>query len=200
MNIEIVNIENEKENYVKNLITQYIQEYDGFIYKVSFNVFHKCPRLELEDIRQQLILSLLVNAKNFDLEKELTKNTYFSYVILTAASTIIKKYWQLKNKINIELVSLDAKIDEATSEDSFNDIVCDGENGYYSPISYYEEREAVKIINETIANFTSLEKKIFNYYMAGYSVDVISKLVKKSRKTIYNVLSSIRETIKNKSL
>ena len=187
----------EKEIYLRKIISEYIVEYDKYITKVAYSVQRKCPKLEVDDIKQQLILSLLIGMKSFDITQEKTRNTYFSQIVVHSASTIVKKYWQLKNRINVESVSLDAQINSELSENSFYNIIADNDDGYYSPQRYVEEQEAIRKINASLETMPAFERKVFCYYMSGYSVELIAKMTKKSIKSIYNLLNTIKGKIRN---
>ena len=57
----------DKEKHLIELVEQYLKEYDRFIEKVAYSTQRKCPRLEIEDIKQQLSMALFVNMRHFDL-------------------------------------------------------------------------------------------------------------------------------------
>ena len=93
-------IENEnKEN--ESYVLVFIKKYDNLINKVSYKVKTKCSKLEFDDVKQQIILVLLSNVKMFDASKNAAPSTYFTKIVFNAASNIVKKYWQIKNKANI---------------------------------------------------------------------------------------------------
>ena len=60
---------NKKLDYNEELI-KYLDEYDRFLYKVALSVKNKCRRLEVEDIKQQIILVILTNYNKFDENKD----------------------------------------------------------------------------------------------------------------------------------
>ena len=61
-------------------IVNYLKEYDRFIYKVALSVKNKCRRLEIEDIKQQLILVILSNGNKYDKLKSENHSSYFSQI------------------------------------------------------------------------------------------------------------------------
>lgn len=196
MNTEYL-LEREKEELIHNKLLEYIRNYDRFIMKTVLTVKRKCKRLECDDIKQQIYLILFTSCKSIDLNKTEKFSTYFSSVVINAANNIVKKYWQEKNKINIESVSLDAYYIENNEFGSeYITFVKEAETTFLSPENYYQTKE----LEENILNFKKylsvFEKKVFVLYLKGEPIEKIASRYKKSKKTIYNVLTSIKEKIK----
>ncbi len=181
---------------VKECVNKYLIDYDRFIIKVAGSVKHKCPRLEFEDIKQQLILSLLTNLSTFDISKIDTSSTYFSQIILNSANNIVRRYWQLKNKANIECLSLDSNIRERIDEGQLSGVVSESYSDSLYPDNYYSHKELLDILKKVYKNLSVVEKRIFKLYMNGYSIDNIAKTIKRSKKTVYNAIANIKEMIK----
>lgn len=181
---------------VKECVNKYLIDYDRFIIKIAGNVKHKCPRLEFEDIKQQLILSLLMNLKTFDMSKMDTSSTYFSQIIINSANNIVRRYWQLKNKANIECLSLDSSINDRIDEGQLSGIISDSYSDSLYPDNYYSHHELLEILKKVYKNLSAMEKRIFKLYMNGYSIDSIAKNIKRSKKTVYNAIANIKEMIK----
>lgn len=190
---------NDKVQFVHSKLLEYIKYYDRFIMKTVLTIKRKCKKLECDDIKQQIYLILLTSCQSVDVSKTEKFSTYFSSVVINAANNIVKKYWQDKNRINVESVSLDAYYIENNEFGSeYITFVKENETSFLSPENYYAKKE----LEENIFNFksylTSFERKVFVLYLKGESIEVISLKLKKSKKTIYNVLSSIKDKIKTK--
>ena len=186
----------KKQTKGNEFVLNYIKKYEKFIAKIAVSVCHKCPKLEVEDVKQQLILSLLTTS-TYDESKANAFGTYFSQIVINASFNIIKKYWQYKNRVNAESVSLDKYIDENKGNSSFVNFLKESEESYYNP-KIYANRECIYEHIETIKKtFNEIETIVFNYYMEGKNVAEMATLTKKSKKTIYNALASIREKLKH---
>lgn len=180
---------------IETAVIEYIKKYDKFIIKLAVSVKRKCPKLEIEDIKQQLILSLLTNTKNYKPYKEVSDGTYFSQVTINASLNIVKKYWQEKNRINVESVSLDNYIIDGPEQ--FISFVQESEDSYYNPHNYVRRNEIFSHLANTKKDFSRFENRVFELYMEGKTISEISKKVRKSKKTIYNTIASIREKLKD---
>lgn len=186
----------EIQDEIRVLILNYIKLYDQFINKLANNVKHKCPRLEFDDIKQQIILSLFLNTKTFDMEHYVTANTYFSRVALNATHNIIKCYWQIKNKANIECISLDAYINEGDGTTQFIDLIYGEDNNEFNPENYYESQNLLNQISVVVEELLPFERTVFFYYLDGKSIEEIAAITKKTKKNIYNSLRKIKNRIK----
>ena len=179
-------------------IVNYLKEYDRFIYKVALSVKNKCRRLEIEDIKQQLILVILSNGNKYDKLKSENHSSYFSQIAIHAASNIVKRYWQDKNKINVTYVSLDAFIDEDLHNYQFIDLFKEDDDSLLYPENIYNINEFTRKINDADTYLSVFERKVFMMYLQGKDIKQISAKLRKSKKTIYNALAIIREKIKEK--
>ena len=127
-----------KIDYNDELI-KYLEEYDRFLYKTAISVKNKCRRLEVDDIKQQIILVILTNYKKFDETKDIKFSSYLSQIAINAANNITRRYWQDKNRINISSVSLDAFVDDQKVQ--FISILKEDEDSLLYPESYYNISE-----------------------------------------------------------
>ena len=191
-------MEKNTAEYIHSKLLEYIKYYDRFIMKTVITVKRKCKRLECDDIKQQIYLILLTSCQSVDVSKTDKFSTYFSSVVINAANNIVKKYWQDKNKVNIESVSLDAYyIENSEFGSEYISFVKESDSSFLSPENYYRKKE----LEENIMNFKSyltlFERKVFVLYLKGESIEKIALKYKKSKKTIYNVLTAIKDKIKN---
>ena len=110
---------NNKKININEEIIKYLADYDKFLNKISFSISRKCPKLEIEDIKQQLILLLLMHAKSYNCEKDNGLiSTYFSQIVINSANNILRRYWQIKNRVYIESVSLDNYLNKSHSDET----------------------------------------------------------------------------------
>lgn len=184
-----------KNDYNDELI-KYLEEYDRFLYKTAISVKNKCRRLEVDDIKQQIILVILTNYKKFDETKDIKFSSYLSQIAINAANNITRRYWQDKNRINISSVSLDAFVDDQKVQ--FISILKEDEDSLLYPESYYNISEIERKIVDVKSILSSFEKKVFVMYLQGKDINQIAHRFKKSNKTIYNALAIIREKLKEK--
>ena len=182
---------------VKGYVNQYLIDYDRFIIKIAGSVKYKCPRLEFEDIKQQLILSLLTHLDTFDISQVETSSTYFSQIIINSANNIVKRYWQLKNKANVECLSLDGSLKERIDDGQLIGIVSDSCNDSLYPDNYYSQKELLDILKKVYKKLSPIEKKIFKLYMNGYNISKIAEIVKRSKKSVYNSIANIKDLVKS---
>lgn len=191
---KIDDIKDEEKVYIN--VLEYIKKYERFILKIAYSVHRKCDRIDVEDIKQQIILRLLICAKKYDKNKDKSNTKYFSQIAVNCANTIIRTYWQTKNKANVDCVSLDATVLQ-DEESEFIDLIKDDKNSIFNPETYLVKtliEENLFMIQEGLSPF---EKKVLTSYINGEDIKTIAKKYKKSKKTIYNALKSIREKIKN---
>ena len=191
---EIIGIERTN---LEELIVEYIIKYDRFITKLAYSVQRKCQKLEVDDIKQQIILYLLTRYKNFDVTLGTSSETYFSQIVINASFNIVKQYWQDKNRVYIEAVSLDNYIDENDCKDQFVSLVKEKEDSYYNPHTYVRRNEIYSYLSNVRQILTKFENKVFELYMDGKTVSEISSKCRKSKKTIYNTIAAIREKLKD---
>lgn len=184
---------NKKLDYNEELI-KYLDEYDRFLYKVALSVKNKCRRLEVEDIKQQIILVILTNYNKFDENKDIKYSSYLSQIAINAASNINRRYWQEKNRINISYVSLDAFLEDQKVQ--FISLLKEDEDSLLYPENYYNVNEIERKIIDLKSNLSSFERKVFVMYLQGKDINQIASRFKKSNKTIYNALAAIRDKLK----
>lgn len=196
-NKKIVTIENTDLEY-HNEIVNYLHEYDRFLYKVALSVKSKCRKLEIEDIKQQIILVLLTNYNKYDKCKNVKNSSYLSRIAINAANNIVKRYWQDKNRINVSCVSLDAYINDQYQNYQFITLFKEDDDSLLYPANIYTVNEFNKKINNANTYLSAFERKVFMMYLQGKDIDQISIKLKKSKKTIYNALAIVREKIKEK--
>ena len=184
---------NKKLDYNEELI-KYLDEYDRFLYKVALSVKNKCRRLEVEDIKQQIILVILTNYNKFDENKDIKYSSYLSQIAINAANNINRRYWQEKNRINISYVSLDAFLEDQKVQ--FISLLKEDEDSLLYPENYYNVNEIERKIIDLKSNLSSFERKVFVMYLQGKDINQIASRFKKSNKTIYNALAAIRDKLK----
>lgn len=188
-------IEKEKIDYQKEIV-KYLNEFDRFLYKVALSVKTKCRRLEVEDVKQQIILVILSNYKKFNNDKTIKYSSYLSQIAINAANNIVRRYWQEKNRINVSYVSLDAFIDEQNYQ--FVTLLKEDEDSLLYPENYYNINEIERKIVDIKDILSSFERKVFMMYLQGKEINQIASKLKKSSKTIYNALAVIRDKLKEK--
>ena len=192
---EDLKIKKRKEN--TELILDYIKKYDKFITKMAFSICRKCPKLEIEDVKQEFILNLLTCNSNYQKEKSPSKSTYFSQIVINCSYNIVRQYWQYKNRVNAEAVSLDSYLTDNKDSNTFMSFVKENDESYANPVNYAKRIWVKEAIEKLKAKLNNYEIKVFDYFLEGKTVAEIAKLVKKSTKTVYNVLSAIKEKTKD---
>lgn len=185
----------DSEQVYREDIVDYLEKYDRFICKIAYNVTKKCPKVEFEDAKQQLILSLIISYKKYDINKNTSIATYLSQIVMNAASNIVRSYWQVKNRAYIECVSLDSYVSEDDEECSYLDFIYEEDESFH-PNKYVIKNELLEKIKIVLENVRPFEKKVFMLYLDGLSIEKIGKKTRRSKKTIYNVISCIKEKIK----
>ena len=191
---------NDNKKIINNKVIEYINKYDRFITKIAFSVNRKCKRLEVEDVKQQIILMLLTYSDNYSNDKYQNVNaTYFSQVAINAARNIVRKYWQEKNKVNVECLSLDAFLYEGSDNDfTFLSLIKEQESSFLYPDNYVKKVEFENTIKDVKNHLSEFERKVFILYLDGKSIEYIANKLKRSKKTIYNALSVVKEKVKEK--
>jgi RNA polymerase sigma factor (sigma-70 family) len=181
---------------IENKVIKYIKDYDNFINKVAYNISKKCIKLEFEDVKQQMLLTLFDNCKKYDSSNPAAESTYFSQIIINSANNILKKYWQVKNKVNVECVSLDSFISVENTDKCFHDLVCENDEEYTNPEKAYEKNELLDSISKLKDKLSGFEKRVFKLYIEGHDVNTIAIRLRRSKKTIYNTIASFKEKMK----
>ena len=191
------NNNNNKKKDINEEIIKYLADYDKFLNKIAYSVSKKCPKLEQEDVKQQLILLLLTHAKSYDCEKDNGLiSTYFSQIVINSANNILRRYWQIKNKVYVESISLDNYLNKNIGNESFIDVVKESSEDYLHPENFLIRTEFFDEIDKILKSLSTFDKQVFKLYMDGLSIGEIAKRYSKSKKTIYNSLSHIKEKIK----
>ena len=176
-------------------VVKYLQEYDRFLYKIALSVKIKCKRLEIEDIKNEIILVILTNYDKYDDSKCIKYSSYYSQIAINAANNIVRKYWQEKNRINVTCVSLDEYVEEHKFQ--YITMFKDEDESILYPENMYALSEITRKISDVKSKLNSFEKKVFELHFQGKDVEKIAIKLKKSKKTIYYVLACIKEKIKN---
>lgn len=187
---EDIDVEYHKE------IINYLTDYDRFLHKIALSVKNKCRKLEIEDIKQQIILVLLINGKNYREDISVKNSSYYSRIVINAANNIVKRYWQEKNRINVSCVSLDAYVADEYQNYQFITLFKEDDDSLLYPVNMYTVNEFNKKVKNVNAFLSSFERKVFMMYLQGKDINQISAKLKKSKKTIYNALAIVREKIK----
>ena len=181
---------------IEEQVIKYIKEYDKFISKIAYSISKKCSKLEFEDIKQQMLLTLFNNCKKYNTDSRAAASTYFSQIIVNAANNIMKKYWQIKNKANVECISLDSFISLENAGITYQHLICEDQESYSNPEKAFMENEIMNSLEQIKKGLSPFEKKVFKLYVDGNDIEVIAAKVKKSKKTIYNAIASIKEKLK----
>lgn len=186
-----------KSRYTE-LVLEYIKNYDRFLTKVAYEVKLKCPKEDIDDIKQHIIYTIFRKRENIKEDLQYLKNTYFSQIALNTAKNYIKTYWQQKNKIYAECVSLDCVIDNEKNlnEEKYINLISEDDESYFNPDVYYLKHQALDKIKMVVATLSPIEKKVFYMFLDGNNIAMIAKKLRKSKKTIYNVLASIKDKSK----
>ena len=99
----------------------YLINYDAFLMKCAHRVRRCCNKLDFDDIKQQLILSILEATSAFDENKSTESvGAYFTQVALNSASNMIRNYWSVKNRALSEALSLDEFLREDGDGSAFS--------------------------------------------------------------------------------
>lgn len=181
------------------LVLNYIKEYDRFLSKIAYEVKTKCPKEEFEDIKQQLIYILFKKKENVRMDLQHMKNSYFSQIAINTAKNYIRTYWEQKNRVHAESISLDSFINYNSegNDKRFIEYIAEDDDGYYNPEQYYLNNEALSNLKQFASLLTSFEKKVFYLFLDGDTILTISIKCQKSKKTIYNALSRIKDKAKD---
>jgi RNA polymerase sigma factor (sigma-70 family) len=192
---KIDNVDDKGFEYQKEIVN-YLTEYDRFLYKVALSVKNKCRKLEVEDIKQQIILVLLMNCENYRSDVNVKNSSYYSRIVINAANNIVKRYWQEKNRINVCCVSLDAFVADEYQNYQFITLFKEDDDSLLYPANMYTINEFNRKVKNVNTYLSSFERKVFMMYLQGKDINQISAKLKKNRKTIYNALAIVREKIK----
>lgn len=182
----------EQEN-----IEQIIFRYDGLLNKFSHLVYRRCAELDFKDIKQTLILRMVIAYRQFDHTQPDKEFSFFYQVLANESNLLIRKYYSPRNKIHLSLVSLDEFLDEE-EKTTYHSFLCDEETAYYNPEVMYSRKILQEKIEECYLCFSKQEKEVFDYYQQGKSIAEIAVLLSKSKKTIYNTMNRIKFKIKSK--
>lgn len=192
---------NKKSGFIDNyteLVLKYIKDYDRFISKIAYEVKLKCPKEDVEDIKQQIIYTIFTKRENIKSDLKHMRNTYFSQIALNTAKNYVRTYWQQKNRIYAECLSLDNITYDMMEihENNIIDYIAEDEESYFNPEKYYENNEFLVKLKSISKVLSPFEKKVFYLYLDGETIAEIAKRCRRSKKTIYNVLASLREKAK----
>jgi len=176
----------------KQIILQYIKDYEAFLISIAKNISTKCPKLEVEDIKQQLIYVLLASIKHYDGRLGSAYSTYLSQIALNEGKTIVRRYWQDKNKVNAMSVSLDDYIRvENNGRENIN-VVFEDDAVESNPISVYERNLVTQKIKKVARGLSKTDRKSFFLYLEGYTILEISRMLKCSKTRVYQVIKKVK--------
>lgn len=137
---------------------------------------------ESEDIIQEGMIGLFKAINTFDSTKSEFFKNYAAKVVEREIISAIRRENANKNRV----------LDESILVDDVEQL--HGEN--YPEADILTEESYKELSNEILDHLSGLEKKVVELYLQGYSYVDISKILKKSNKSIDNALTRIKSKLK----
>lgn len=153
---------------------------ENFSYFVAHKFFKK-TNIELEDLVQIASIGMVKAFNSFKPEKNIKFATY-AYMCMRNEILMVLRKKQPK------LISISSKIEE-DSKITFEDMLVAKDNT--------EGTVAFNLdFNKTLKNIKPRNKKIFNYFINGYSQSEIAKEMEISQAQVSRILKKIKTSIK----
>ena len=178
-------------------ITHLIHHYDSLLNKFTYSVYRRCSELEFKDIKQNLILRMIMAYRRLDKSMPEKEFSFYYQVLQNESNLMVRKYFSPRNQINLSLISLDEYVDEE-EKTTYHTFVCDSDNEYYNPEMMFTRKLLQEKFEACYNEFSEQEKQVYHYYQSGKSIAEIAKILSKSKKTIYNTMNRIKLKIKVK--
>jgi len=184
---QIKRIEESQQEEVKELL----EKYTPLLHKFTKRALVKCPRLEFEDTLQILRIALINGYLNYDKDSSAKEISYYYTILLNAVNSICREYYSDNEMMNGHSW-LNMKMDYS---EEFQNNCISYTNEFNDANEMINFNETMQAIGEVIKTLSPLEKRVMGYYLRGYSIPIIAKKIKKTPKTVYNVIHSFRDKI-----
>lgn len=181
-------------------IFKYEKSYDFLLDKVNKNIEFLCskyflPGNERDDIKQDAAFLLLGIIEDFDINKNITFESFAQMCMWRKLVSKIHSISKTKNKI--EPLNFAKSFDEPiiNDEDStFLDYYNDGVD-LFSDLANEEDINFLK--RKAKENLTDLEYSVFDLYVQNYKYNEISDLLGIKQKAVDNALARIKKKLKS---
>lgn len=165
----------------KPFVNQKLQRYNDYFYKYG---------IDIEDLRQEIYLSLIYAVNNFDENSDASFYTYLNVLIEHKISNFWREQFSAKNSILLNSISLASPVNDNLT---VADILADNSAGIEDIIM--EENVLIEVYN--FCYDLSIEDAfVFELYLNGYSRQSISFLLNVSYKRTSYLICKIKDKLK----
>lgn len=148
------------------------------IYKLSDN--------DIEDAKQEMLISFLNIINTYDDEKNIKFKTYANRCLDNSLKNYLNKIFTKKSVVERNTVTLDENIDNLSMK-----------LDYENPQSIYEDKIVYgELLKEIQLKLSEFEKNVLFYHLDGKSYAQIATLCNSTIKAVDNALQRIRRKLK----
>ena len=141
--------------------------------------------VDIDDIIQEAYIGLDEAIKNYLQDEKTLFYTFAMVCIERQIANFIRKVNTGKDKILNEAITIDDSIEKIISD---NTDIEDSITG---------KEYKIHVINVVRNQLTDFEKKVLDLKLADYSLDEMTKVLRKEKKAIYNALQRIKVKFRN---
>ncbi len=178
---ELIYMIRENDKYAKEYL---FLKYKPLVEKITFEVYKNCKKLDLNDIRQELILTFISAIESYNENKR----CFFSYLYIclhNRSLNIKREYFTIHSATNLS-VSLENIVE---GFDRRYGLILKDDGFITNPIMIYQINESKVEFKNNLSALSNLEKNVLQLYNLGSNRKEISKILKISLKKVDNALS-----------
>lgn len=184
---ELVFLAQEKDEIASEMLYSKYEDFINNKAKKNYYILKKYG-LELEDIKQEVIIGFEKAINDFDQDNEACFFTFANMCVDRHLHTIMKKYTGYRNKILNDAFCIDED-----DEYSLLDIVGDNNTPEYC---LFEKDDADNLFNKIDNELTFSESIVFKLKLDGYDYKEISDVLDVKIKSVYNYIRKIKLKVK----
>lgn len=165
----------------KPFVNQKLQRYNDYFYKYG---------IDIEDLRQEIYLSLIYAVNNFDENSDASFYTYLNVLIEHKISNFWREQFSAKNSILLNSISLASSVNDNLT---VADILADNSAGIEDIII---EENILREVYNFCYDLSIEDAFVFELYLNGYSRQSISFLLNLSYKRTSYLICKIKDKLK----
>ncbi|TDW16727.1 RNA polymerase sigma-30 (SigH) subunit [Breznakia blatticola] len=178
------------EEALSLLIDAYKRIIRAYVHGYSCKVKTSC---DLEDLYQECIIALYKAANTYKETMDCKFSSYYRVVMERTCYNYLRSAYNLKNRANQSLLSLDQYVCEQGGLLIGDIIACDP---CIEPTWAFEIKQQMVSIRRCVKNMGEKEQKIFTLWEQDYSYKEISRILSEAEKTIDNTMYRLKKDLR----
>lgn len=165
---------------------QIFKKYQPIIFKLQKEYYLR--GYDYDDWLQEGQIVCYNSVKSYDLDKGLSFGYFFKMNFQRHIFSVIRRQNALKRKIDVQSVSLEAKIAQGGDFFSIRE-----DNAAHAALDYVLIRDQLKTFDAQLSNF---ERQAFHHYVGGKSKEKISEELNCSLGKVRNALDRVKRKLR----